>query len=64
LTDWFKFSEPNLYQITAIYQIGLLDERARTVWDDFVVARCLVRITAAEPANGPAADSARHDAGT
>ena len=52
LTDWFKFSEPDSFQITAIYQLGLLGEDSfRTIWEDFAVAQCLVRVSAPEPAN-------------
>ena len=72
LTGWFKFAEPDTYGITAMYELGLLDEgdRTRTLWDDFAVARCFVRVTAPEPAGSssitaPVKDSSRgENAGT
>jgi hypothetical protein len=57
LTNWFRFSKPGGYQITAIYQLGLLDDGSRIIWDDFAVARCFVRITAAEATEDPTATS-------
>lgn len=50
LTGWFKFSEPDTYRITALYELGLLGADGRTMWDDFAVARCLVRVSLPEPA--------------
>lgn len=44
LTDWFEFSEPGAYRITTLYELGLVGEDRRTIWDDFAVARCIVRI--------------------
>ena len=57
LTNWFEFSEPGSYRITAIYELDLLDEDRRTIWDDFAVARCWLRISAPEPAKGSEATS-------
>jgi len=53
LTDWFEFTEPGGYRITAIYELTLLDENHRPIWDDFAVARCVVRVAEPVPASGP-----------
>lgn len=50
VTNWFKFAKPDQYQITSIYEMGLLDEKDQTIWNDFAIARCNLPIRALEAA--------------
>lgn len=57
LTKWFKLNEPDSYEITGMYHFTLLGEQDQpfrdALWDDFAVARCVVRVIA-PPTTAPA----------
>lgn len=55
LTDWFRFEEPETYDITGLFEMEFLDPDAghyRPIWDDFAVGTCRLTIVAAEVAPG------------
>lgn len=55
LTNWFKFTETGHYEIAALYELNLVDESDYTIWEDFAVARCFLRID--KPAPSAPADT-------
>jgi hypothetical protein len=49
LSHWFKFTEPDSYRITGLYELELFDlkpdgSRGNTVWQDFAVGECTVYV--------------------
>ncbi|MEM7626868.1 MAG: hypothetical protein AAF333_14840 [Planctomycetota bacterium] len=44
LTDWFAFTEPGTYRVTAVYEMELFNEGFDhpPLWDDLAAARCMV----------------------
>lgn len=53
LSDWFRFEEPETYEITGLFEMEFLDPdspRYRPIWDDFAVGTCQMRIIAVERA--------------
>jgi len=57
LTDWFKFTEPGFYRITALYELEIMDSGTHAIWNDFAVAKCLLHVAAPAPSS-PAEASA------
>lgn len=48
LDKWFRFPEPEGYEITGLFEMNLLDRGFRdTIWDDMAVGECAVRIVPA-----------------
>ena len=56
LSKWFKFAEPNTYQITGVFEMPVIgpptgkdgDGWGPVLWDDLAVGECSVRVTAAK----------------
>ena len=53
LSKWFKFAEPNTYQITGVFEMPVIDPTSAegwrpVLWDDLAVGECSVRVTAAK----------------
>jgi hypothetical protein len=51
LSKWFKFTEPNNYRITGIFEMPVMDPTGEdgfrpTVWDDLAVGECSIRVVA------------------
>jgi hypothetical protein len=54
LSHWFKFTEPDSYRITGLYELELSDVKPDgshgvTVWEDFAVGECTVYVEAPAP---------------
>ena len=50
LNSWFDLTEPDSYRITGMFRIGICDDSWRSIWDDFAVGECMVRIEVEEGA--------------
>jgi RNA polymerase sigma factor (sigma-70 family) len=50
LTKWFKFTEPNSYRITGVFEMPVIDPLSEkfgpVIWDDLAVGECAVRVVA------------------
>jgi hypothetical protein len=47
LNHWFKFTDDDVYHITATYRLEIHDPNAkgyRVIWDDFATGECTVRV--------------------
>jgi hypothetical protein len=53
LDRWFKFTEPDSYRITGIFELDVVppgDGFGRAIWEDFAVGQCVVYVEAAKGA--------------
>ena len=53
LDRWFKFTEPDSYRITGIFELDLVppgDGFGRAIWEDFAVGQCVVYVEVAKEA--------------
>jgi hypothetical protein len=53
LDKWFRFTKPDGYRVTALYQLELHDHNeaqgiGARIWDDFAVGDCVVRVVPKE----------------
>ena len=53
LSKWFKFAEPNTYQITGVFEMPVIDPTSAdgwgpVLWDDLAVGECTIWVTAAK----------------
>jgi hypothetical protein len=56
LSHWFKFTEPDSYRVTGLYELELFEldsdgSHGNTVWEDFAVGECSVYVEAQAPAD-------------
>jgi hypothetical protein len=60
LSHWFKFTEPDSYRITGLYELELFDQKpdashGNTIWEDFAIGECSVYVEGPSPADKRAA---------
>jgi hypothetical protein len=65
LSHWFKFTEPDSFRITGLYELELFDlkpdgSHGNTVWQDFAVGECTVYVEARRGTN-ERGQTAEHD---
>ena len=54
LSHWFKFTEPDSYRVTGLYELELFDlkpdaSHGDTIWEDYAIGECTVYVEASPP---------------